>query len=294
MSFSRSNSGITNSHLFYGVDLIVYTEGGNKSYSAEEALNGQANESSIDVKFWKGIFTSHGLDKKVKFRALGSKTASSDICKKIELGEVRNVAVARDRDLDFIQSKSIDSPYILYTKGYSWENDVFDEENTRNTINTLITAEEIPEQIDRDISMAFSDFKLLGRRLLRLEMIFQSQGVKFITSVSGERFCNPKKTPKIDRGELVRYIDTKKSEISRPVFTPIDTSEYCPLMCCYGKLIEALSYNVINYTLRKISSHKNIPKSFLEMLMIDKYIQRVGVENDNYYNRLVSRLDAAA
>ncbi|MFQ3231843.1 hypothetical protein [Reinekea sp.] len=294
MSFSRTNSGISNSHLFYGVDLIVYTEGGKKSFSAEEALNGEANESSIDVKFWSGIFNSHGLNKIVKFRAVGSKTASSDICKKIESGEIHNVVVAKDRDLEFFQSTNIDSPYILYTKGYSWENDVFVEENTRNTIASLITVEEIPEQLDHDISVAFRDFKLIGKRLLRLELIFQSQGVKFITGVGGERFCNPKKTPRLDRGKLMQYIECKKTEITRPAFTHIITSEYCPLLCCYGKLIEDLSYNVITYVLKKISNHKSTPKSIVEMLMLDKYIQSVRDTNDEYYSNLVSRLNAVA
>ena len=51
MAFTRTSSGLTNLAQFHGVEFIVYTEGGDKSYTLEEVINGKFNKSSIDIKF---------------------------------------------------------------------------------------------------------------------------------------------------------------------------------------------------------------------------------------------------
>ena len=145
MAFTRTNSGISNSARFLGAEIIIYTEGGNKSYSIEEVEEGNFSSKSIDIKFWGGLFKINNFGKRVKFRALGSKTASKHFRDKITSGSISNVAVAIDRDLDSITSDCHSSPMILYTKGYSWENDVFNEKTTAEQITSMLLDQELPE-----------------------------------------------------------------------------------------------------------------------------------------------------
>lgn len=193
MSFTRTRSGISNLRLFYGADLIVFTEGGAKSFSSEEVEKGEHSTCSVDIKFWNYIFLANNFDRKVKFRAIGSKTVSKSICEKIISNEVNNVAVARDRDLDEHLGLIFDSPFILYTKGYSWENDVFTKELTYEQIESMLFMAEIPEEVWVELDDIYDDFRRIGKSLAKLEIIFRRSGVQFIWSVNGDRFFDGKK-----------------------------------------------------------------------------------------------------
>ena len=159
MSFTRTSSGLSNLHLFYDSDLIVYTEGGTQTFTLEDIQKGSYSRNSVDIKFWKHVFEINGFEKKVSFRAIGSKTASKSICEKIISGEIHNIIVAKDRDLDEYVDSMFNSPFILYTKGYSWENDVFVKDLTYEQINSMLLTAETPEEVNSIIDKAFNDFK---------------------------------------------------------------------------------------------------------------------------------------
>jgi hypothetical protein len=294
MSFTRTNSGISNGHLFLGSDIIIYTEGGNKTLTEEEIEKGEFNEKSIDIKFWSGLFDAAEFSKKVEFRALGSKTASENIREKIIKKEISNVAVVLDRDLDFILGNPDESPYILYTKGYSWENDVYNEVNTTKQISSYLQTQNIPEDAQEDISSSFTDFKRISNRLLRLEIIFRSQNKKFITDVNGERFFNSKRSPKIDKKQLVNFIKSKKNTLkNRPATLPINDKikNLCPMKNNYGKLMASLSTTVTNYICKKHTPLKSIPLYILESNMMERYIQQQHNVCDEYYKNIIKKLE---
>ena len=56
MSFIRTKSGLSNLAMFYGVDLMVFTEGGSESFTYDEVIKGKFNGQSVDIKFWSSIF----------------------------------------------------------------------------------------------------------------------------------------------------------------------------------------------------------------------------------------------
>ncbi len=291
MSFTRTNSGISNLRLFYNSDIIIYTEGGDKSFSIQDVENNKFNTSSIDIKFWCGIFDKNNFSKKVKFRALGSKTASKAICEKIIAGDIKNTVVTKDRDLDFIESIHYNSPLILYTKGYSWENDIFSEEITTAQIKSMLLEQELSTEISDEINSSYNQFRSLGMRLIRLEVIFRSHGKKFITDANGERFFNSKISSNISKSALVSFINNKKTEIPRPANLNKDISALCPILNIYGKLLASLSINIINRICRNHSNHKSIPKQLIETSMIDRFINSQSLRQDIYYSNLLSNLE---
>ncbi|MCC2605712.1 hypothetical protein [Planctobacterium marinum] len=293
MPFTRTNAGISNLPLFYGAEVIVYTEGGDKSFSIQEVEEGKFSTRSVDIKFWSGVFKSYNFGKKVEFRALGSKTALRIICEKIMAGEVANTIVAKDRDLDLDEVSHFDSPCILFTKGYSWENDVFSKLSTIEQIESMILEQSMPDELLKEIEFSYDKFKNIGARLLRLEVIFRESNKKFITDVSGERFFNPKKSASINRDSIISFIKEKKQEIPRPALLTQDISSLCPILNNYGKLLASLSLNVINYICKQHSDYKSIPKQLIERNMINRFINQQSTNPDEYYSNLIARLNAA-
>ena len=78
MIFRRTSSGLSNQHLFLNVDTVVFVEGG-KSYSKEEVYSGQFDTHSIDIQFWRGLFSIYRNSESLQFRAIGSKNTLKSI-----------------------------------------------------------------------------------------------------------------------------------------------------------------------------------------------------------------------
>ncbi|QSR35866.1 hypothetical protein CFI10_12805 [Marinobacterium iners] len=294
MSFTRTNSGLSNGHLFFDTELIIYTEGGDRSFSIDDVENGRFGTKSIDIKFWKGLFDAAKFRRKVQFRSLGSKTASKQIRDKIITKEIKNVALVLDRDLDFITNPPVESPFILHTKGYSWENDVYTEINTINQIKSILLDQELPKEIKEEVSSAYADFLRISRRLLRVEVIFRSQGIKFITEIKGDRFFDNKRSSKINKIQVINFIKKQKVNLkNRPVNMNFDLDGVCPINNNYGKLLAALSVTVINFIVKRNSSLTSIPTGLLESAMLERYINKQISSCDSYYEKIISQLESA-
>lgn len=293
MSFCRSNSGVTNLHLFYDSDVIVFTEGGSRSYSVDEVEDGKYSTSATDIKFWGSILKTYNYHKKIEFRAIGSKTASKYICEKITNGEVSNIIVTKDRDLDQYLDILVDSPFILYTKGYSWENDVFVKDLIISQIKNMLFEMEISDEIHSIIDAAYDDFRIYGCHLFKLELLFRKNGISFISNLNGERFFNSKIPPRIDREQVKNLLITKKTELHRPAINNLNEYVACPFLNNYGKLIESLSIAIINYICKTYSDYKSIPKKMIESAMIERFSEKISLEKDDYYFGIIEKLKYA-
>jgi len=124
MSHRRTASGISNLSLFHNASGTVYVEGGD-SLTSTEIKTGKYNVRSYDILFWELVFSLFRPDRKYHFKALGSKTTLSSIMSGIEEGTIRRTVVCADRDFDHINGRKSKSSEVLYTHGYSWENDVW-------------------------------------------------------------------------------------------------------------------------------------------------------------------------
>src|SRR6185437_15614878 len=124
MSFHRTPGGLFNLRYFLKVDGVIYVEGG-ESFTAEQIMNGSYTAESHDIHFWRTVFRACGSSLKLAFRAVGSKTNLQKLARLVDNGEVTGTLVAMDRDYDHLFGNKISSPQVLYTYGYSWENDVW-------------------------------------------------------------------------------------------------------------------------------------------------------------------------
>ena len=117
MLFSRSSHGLSNIHLFYGVEVLIYIEGENSSekydrYFYKIILKKLLNINSDKFK----IFPLGGCENvKKRYEEILIKKISNSIC-------------VLDRDYCSIKECIIYDPNLLkFTHGYSWENDFWSD-----------------------------------------------------------------------------------------------------------------------------------------------------------------------
>ena len=147
--FERSVEGQNNRALFYGVDFVLYTEGGRKEDGYSE---------SYDALFWKLVFRELNPGVHLKVIARGSKENLRDFIGGVVSGTLENVLVARDRDYDDLLGKAVVHPRVLYTFGYSYENDIFREEAVPGLFEVLCPLCEIDAEVADTISGLYRYF----------------------------------------------------------------------------------------------------------------------------------------
>lgn len=137
----RTTNGLSNEHLFYDTDLVVYCEG----------REGEAD--THDEMFWEKVLTSFGV--RCTCKSGGSKTNIIPLAQRATNEGASNVAFAMDRDYCDHYGFPLVGDNILYTFGYSWENDVLiDVEIDR--VFVLFAPIKKGEELRRD----YEEFKL--------------------------------------------------------------------------------------------------------------------------------------
>lgn len=279
--------------IFCSADFIVFTEGGTDSFTAEEALDGNFNIRSVDIKFWSTVFNKYGFNKRLHFRALGSKTSAEELAIKVERSEISNILVVRDSDLDDFFNRKINSPFVLYTYGYSWENDTWHKDSILSQIECYNMSTELPENCLEPIDKSFSDLRKFARRLLLLEIIFRKNGLKFITECTGEQFINNKSRPGLRSEPFLKLLKKNKDKIERPANNDVMINIDSAIRYCYGKLYECLGYNAICYVCKTHLGIKAIPKQLITSAMIERFAYLQDVEIDNHYQGMINNLNRA-
>lgn len=117
MLFSRSNHGLNNIHLFYGVEVVIYIEG-------------ETSPEKYDENFYKTILNNllHIKSERFKIIPLGGCENVKKRYEEILLNNISNSICVLDRDYSFIKQSIIYNPKLLkFSYGYSWENDFWSD-----------------------------------------------------------------------------------------------------------------------------------------------------------------------
>lgn len=174
MSFERTSNGISNAHLFHSVDFVVYVEG-----KYEESNNDLV---SYDQYFWRSIAETVSPDIKFKFISRGSKLALLPIANEIITGQISNTLVAFDRDYDFECENHFLHPRVIYTRGYSWENDVWNSSGIMHLVDELHLGEIISQDKADDMERCVSDFFRRARRVARINLAAKQNGLEYVVT----------------------------------------------------------------------------------------------------------------
>jgi len=273
MIFTRTSRGLSNQYLFWGVDSVVFVEGGEDTLSINQVIAGLSGSQSIDVLFWQGIFLTYLTGKKFKFLPVGSKGTIKYIANEIKAGNITHVYVAMDRDHDCFIGSLIEAPGVFYTYGYSWENDVFNKTVIEdlfhsmcpislNGINYTKEIESLINDFSRDIRWAvYADILLacngssLFPRRQRPESLLQSD-------------ANGK--PIINRQKILTLVKKAKSKSTSKIVLRKRIT-FSPCVDCYGHLMALYFYRSLVYLLKKYAKVPDLPKHYAYTSAINQF-----------------------
>lgn len=296
MSFRRSNSGLSNLRLFKMVDLIVFTEGGSgTNFSAADAYSGKFHSSSDDIKFWKFLFDGFLPNVKISYRALGCKSSLQDIAKDIAQSRVTGVCVVIDRDYDEHFSKPIKNNNVIYTRCYSWENELFHAPSIEGVFSDLIGPHGGGASVKNDVRKIIKS--ILGdlRGLVRADALMCVCGDPlFKRGSEGAFFSTPRKNsaPQIKREWIRSEIKRKRGSIGK-YFLYKRGIKFNAAKHCYGKLLLTAARLLLQHLLLK-SGYPTLPNVYSDKFLLDKFRDWIFLHTasslSRYYSLRISRV----
>lgn len=292
MIFTRTDAGLSNMCLFHCVDLIVFTEGGGDTVTEEQILEGSYHNNAVDIKFWNHVLKQNGCSKSFILKAIGSKTAVSSIADKILEGTVANIAVAMDRDHDDHFAAIKKSPLVLYTRGYSWECDVFDRALTTSQIENLLMIPEIGNEITSKIDYAYDSLEHQAFRLAVSEIISRSQGVSWCSDLSADEITDLGFGRALCRTKILSKLREQHRKLSKPANLP--ATKVFPLHTYFstcGTLLKTFSLGLIRYICKKHDGPKSLSNDVLVASMLERFSISAERVQSAYYADLVQSLN---
>lgn len=294
MRFTRTRAGISNQHLFHNVDYVVYVEGGRRSYNLEDVFYGKCSDSSTDIAFWRNIFNKYGINKKIKFKSIGSKSTARKIAAEVRDNNISNTIVALDRDYDGVLDNLIDSPKIIYSYGYSWENDLWRKDTILQVAIKLNHFQIIPQEIIEKVNEIYRLFYAKITRHIRVDITATCNGVSYMPKNSGEELlCIIGKLPYVNVKRLKQLLTSINQSKSRRIVLNKKLTIY-PEHDCYGKLVRSFGYNVLKWIGSKLKSFKTLSKDMADCLLLS-HIESTFTCQENeafntYYTNMIQKL----
>lgn len=294
--FTRSNAGISNSATFFKADFIVYTEGGasKKPEESSEKNDDQEVVWAIDSIFWRAIFKKFKPNIRVKIKSLGSKENVRPYAEKIAENSINNTIATFDRDYSVYKNEKIIHPRILYTHGYSWENDACRPELLIFALNSIHPNGVIPVKDANEIANRYNIFLKSINRIVYVDLLC---GLKSIEGVDRENFwglidtSNPQK-PTIRKSNffaLIRSIKKRRTQALHYVGTRrINASDDC-----YGKMLSMFYYEIFCEFYMKITKCKNMPRHFADVKMaetMEANTENYPKEVYNHYEKIMATI----
>lgn len=289
MSLRRTASGLLSLHLFFRVEIVVYCEGGTQQ-ELQDVLNGAGQDETLDVVFWQRIVEYVGATKSYHFKSVGSKSLLSSIAKDVSLHNIDSVIVCLDRDFDWHRGKRLCYRNVVYTHGYSWENDAVSLDSMEKVFFKVLSRNNNSLALFEELSLALSEF---SERLVR----WCEFEIELSTRDCGQIF--PRKNP-VAVIDLQAAIPRLKEEILQKKLAEIGFSRGPRVKMkitkdevwqhAWGKLISRYAYHLVTNLFSKRDPAIKISYDVFMRFVISEFIEamRLGrLEATSSYYRSI-------
>jgi hypothetical protein len=284
-SFLRTASGINNSRHFYGVDVILYCEGGGGDYNISDILENKYCDNSNDILFWEKVLNEFKPNIKVKIKSIGSNTVVTSMRNHILENNIPNNYVAIDRDYKHmnISNYSI-SDIELISYGYSWENDVWNTESALK-IYQILTGTQHNISVENEFQNLFKKFERQLSKIITLDINLSTHHKESAFQKNPKKCCARfiKQTgkPKPILKEFLKDGKLLKTRLNSKIsFNYLITSNFS--MDCQGHLLAEIYYRIIVYLVQKKIKKRKIEKEIVYGMVINNLFKNNPLIYEHY------------
>lgn len=121
MIFTRTASGVANYNKFFGVDIVVFSEGKVEGVAPESI---DPVNSVPDQVFYESVFRAINPKWRVKVKCVGNRDSAFKYVDHVRNSKTKSSIVAIDKDCFGVTASYLECPEVIRTHGYSWENDL--------------------------------------------------------------------------------------------------------------------------------------------------------------------------
>jgi hypothetical protein len=250
--FTRTNSGLSNLSRFHRVDCIVYVEG-----------------RGGDERYWSTIFRLFGpTDTKFKFSSSGDCNAVDSIAEKICTGAVLGSIAVLDADFKVLMGTSREHRSVLYSYGYSYENDMFSMDIAKTLLETLSAGMATADCVVEFEAMMGRGGRRL-RRLVPIELMYFMNHLPLLFNRSkgnGGVAINTSASNPIGSESICALLTSARHSYADVKVRPTRACvrrirEGSPLRWVFGHLVRQYAYHLITATASSAKQKKVIVDS---------------------------------
>lgn len=190
--------------MFYGANYTCYVEGGANDHSR-----------SPDAIFWSNILGLFRPDLKFVMLPRGGKPEVEALARQIVSENIQNAVAAIDTDYDEPLNERILDARVLYTFGYSWENDALDKIFLHSIVAALARLNFLSDDQANHLSLGLSRLEKFASRLIVADFIALTRGSSIIPRKSSGRIikaCKEHGFPYADRNQIISIIKESKKK----------------------------------------------------------------------------------
>ena len=243
---TRTQAGFANYPLFFKENIMLFVEG----------TPSKSNTDADDVFFWTTLAKRFAPLKNIKVKPCGSKTKLLQILDTVSSRRtIKRIFIAVDSDYDVYHENYAENKNLLFTYGYSYENDLVELSVLESFLTVCVRDIKKHEAVVREFKLGMHEFSRKTRWAICADILLHKTGISIINkqAATGMLFTMPQNRGKPDftllhaRGALKNARKTPRS----PVRT---ISAVNPILSCKGKIVLHYIYLLSNHIIGSHSS----------------------------------------
>lgn len=254
MTFTRTKVGLKNYPMMLNVDVVAFCEGGGSNLDPE-LDDVRSTPVCCDTLYWQRKLERKLAGKRVSVRAIGGKPAVLASFYKVQNQTTSGLYFCLDSDYDKLLKIHETDPRVLYTEGYSIENDIVTTPRLINLaarIEPTLTNKEAQE-FAKEVSDLLKERLFLMRRFIIADISLLTLQRTRLFDGSLDRFIDRSQDqPRIDYVKLRRR--TRQLAQNRPKMRLRAVVKPDPLKDLKGHCLFDLAYRIIKHVYRRKAS----------------------------------------
>lgn len=265
--FERTGYGIQNVHLFFNVDFVVYVEGGTQSGD---------DDDSPDIRFWSIVLREAAPRYSFHFIARGGKPTLLSLAKQVISNDLSGVLVAVDADYDCVMGRELRDHRVLYTYGYSWENDVW-LTKPQEAVFLALCFRSIPNRrIAEEVAELEKSFLRSSRWIVAADMYLCEHGRSLVPRRGAQAFFagrRGKPALQLNRPRIKEQFQSELVQLAKRDSIRLN-HRFESIRWMVGHFLEEYYYRLTCYLITKYSRQSNLHRHTMLVAAFNEFRSR--------------------